>query len=290
MILIDIDDIRKIDDELISENVLIHARPLQATLRWMSLNNIQGDVSGFTKVIRDIYKILYPNQNFSFPILLVGGIAFRDQIYVTKIPLVCGKISINLFEWVDIKNSELALMQKFYLNQYKQAMYCICDLYDIAFGIDDLLKETKSKDLSYWLKMILSSIMSSAFTLSEKINLDNAIQSALLSIELAIKSCLLYLGCEYTEIKSLSHCKNKTINKLIEYNLIQSNDYFYKLYSSLPEYVNSRYSEQNLTKLDLVKLVIKIQFLVAEMIRKITTRNLAKSINLENDFQRPSLL
>lgn len=109
----------------------------------------------------------------------------------------------DLFKFVDIDKSELSLMHTYYNEQYRQAAYFICDLYDIAFGIDQLLKQDKDKDknLNYWLKMVLSSIMSTTFTLSEKINLENAIQSSLLSIELAIKSCLLYLGCDYSHIE-----------------------------------------------------------------------------------------
>ena len=45
MTVISIDDIRKIDDQLISQNVLIHQRPFQTTLEWMRLNKIQGDIS-----------------------------------------------------------------------------------------------------------------------------------------------------------------------------------------------------------------------------------------------------
>lgn len=290
MKLIDIKDIRKIDDLLISKNVLIHQRPYQATLHWMEQNKIKGDISTIGKVVNDIYKILYPSQNFSFPTLLVGGIAFRDQFYITRIPLICGKVRINLFDFVTIERSELNLMHNVYNEQYKQAMYCICDLYDIAFGIDDLLRESKSEDMNYWLKMVLSSTMSTAFTLSEKINLDNAIQSVLLSVELAIKSNLLYSGCEYSIIKGLQHSKLKTINKLVEYKKIKKNGYFEQLYDSLPEYVPARYNEQNLSKSELVNLAIKSQFLVAEMIRDMTKRNLAKSIGLEYEFERPDFL
>lgn len=82
MTVISIDDIRKIDDQLISQNVLIHQRPFQTTLEWMRLNKIQGDISSFYKPVEDIYQKLYPRQKFSIPNLLIGGIAFRDQIYI----------------------------------------------------------------------------------------------------------------------------------------------------------------------------------------------------------------
>lgn len=70
----------------------------------------------------------------------MDGIAFRDQIYITRIPVIKG---INLFDFVDIDPSELALMHNVYFEQYKKAIYSICDLYDIAFGIDDILKEKR---------------------------------------------------------------------------------------------------------------------------------------------------
>ena len=287
MTVISIDDIRKIDDQLISQNVLIHQRPFQTTLEWMRLNKIQGDRSSFYKQVEDIYQKLYPRQKFSIPNLLIGGIAFRDQIYITRIPVIKG---INLFDFVDIDPSELALMHNVYFEQYKKAVYSICDLYDIAFGIDDILNENESNEiLKYWLKMILSSIMSASFALSEEINLDNAIQSSLLSVELAAKSSLMYLGCDANYIKSLGHCRKMIKENLISYKIIDENDDFFEIYYSLPKYVDSRYKPQNLSKQELVNIAIKSQFLVSEIIRKISKRNLADSIQLEREFTRPSL-
>ena len=287
MTVISIDDIRKIDDQLISQNVLIHQRPFQTTLEWMRLNKIQGDRSSFYKTVEDIYQKLYPRQKFSIPNLLIGGIAFRDQIYITRIPVIKG---INLFDFVDIDPSELALMHNVYFEQYKKAIYSICDLYDIAFGIDDILKEKESNEiLVYWLEMILSSTMSAAFALSENINLANAIQSSLLSVELAAKSSLMYLGCDANYIKSLGHCRKMIKENLISYKIIDENDDFFEIYYSLPKYVDSRYKPQNLSKQELVNIAIKSQFLVSEIIRKISKRNLAESIQLEREFIRPSL-
>ena len=124
MTVIPIDDIRKIDDKLIAKNVLIYQRPLEATLEWMRLNKIQGDISSFYKQVEDIYQKLYPRQKFGIPNLLIGGIAFRDQIYITRIPVING---INLFDFVDIDPSEIALMHNVYFEQYKKAIYSICD-------------------------------------------------------------------------------------------------------------------------------------------------------------------
>ena len=287
MTVISIDDIRKIDDQLISQNVLIHQRPFQTTLEWMRLNKIQGDISSFCKQVEDIYQKLYPRQKFSIPNLLIGGIAFRDQIYITRIPVIKG---INLFDFVDIDPSELALMHNVYFEQYKKAIYSICDLYDIAFGIDDILKEKESNEiLVYWLEMILSSTMSAAFALSENINLANAIQSSLLSVELAAKSSLMYLGCGYKYIRSLGHHKEYIKASLISYKIINEDDVFWEIYDSLPEYVDTRYTPQNLSKQALVDIAIKSQFLVSEIIRTISKRNLAESIQLEREFTRPSL-
>ncbi len=291
MTVISIDDIRKIDDQLISQNVLIHQRPFQTTLEWMRLNKIQGDISSFYKQVEDIYQKLYPRQKFSIPNLLIGGIAFRDQIYITRIPVIYGMAGINLFDFVDIDPSELALMHNVYFEQYKKAVFSICDLYDIAFDIDDILKEKESNEiLVYWLEMILSSTMSAAFALSENINLANAIQSSLLSVELAAKSSLMYLGCDANYIKSLGHCRKMIKENLISYKIIDENDDFFEIYYSLPKYVDSRYKPQNLSKQELVNIAIKSQFLVSEIIRKISKRNLARDMQLEQQFVRPSLL
>ena len=137
--------------------------------------------------------------------------------------------------------------------------------------------------------MILSSTMSAAFALSENINLANAIQSSLLSVELAAKSSLMYLGCGYKYIRSLGHHKEYIKASLISYKIINEDDVFWEIYDSLPEYVDTRYNPQNLSKQALVDIAIKSQFLVSEIIRTILKRNLAESIQLEREFTRPSL-
>ena len=181
-------------------------------------------------------------------------------------------------------------MHNVYFEQYKKAVFSICDLYDIAFGIDDILKEKESNEiLVYWLEMILSSTMSAAFALSENINLANAIQSSLLSVELAAKSSLMYLGCGCKYIRSLGHDKGNIKASLISYKIINEDDVFWEIYDSLPEYVKTRYNPQNLSKQALVDIAIKSQFLVSEIIRKISKRNLAESIQLEQELTRPSL-
>lgn len=290
MTVISIDDIRKIDDKLIAKNVLIYQRPLEATLEWMNLNKIQGDISVFLKSIGDMYKILYPRESLSFPSLLIGGVGFRGQIYIVKIPLIFRRTKVNLHDFIEIEHSELALMYNVYYEQYQRAIYTICDLYDIAFGIDDIIQEKMSNEnLTYWLEMVLSSIMSTALTLKEENNLNNAIQSSLLSIELAVKSSLMYLGCDYEYITSLRHSKKKIKDNLISYKIINENDDFFEIYDSLPEYVDARYNPQNLSKQELVDIAIKSQFLVSEIIRKISKRNLAESIQLEREFTRPFL-
>ena len=261
MTVIPIDDIRKIDDKLIAKNVLIYQRPLEATLEWMSLNKIQGDIPSFYKPVEEIYQKLYPRQKFSIPNLLIGGIAFRDQIYITRIPVIYGRVGIKLFDFVDIDPSELALMHNVYFEQYKKAVYSICDLYDIAFGIDDILKEKASNEiLVYRLEMILSSTMSAAFALSEEINLDNAIQSSLLSVELAAKSSLMCLGCGDKYIRSLGHDKGCIKASLISYKIINEDDVFWEIYDSLPEYVKTRYNPQNLSKQALVDMQLNHSF------------------------------
>ena len=290
MTVISIDDIRKIDDKLTAKNVLIYQRPLEATFEWMNLNKIQGDISVFLKTIGDIYKTLYPRESFSFPNLIIGGIGFRGQIYIIKIPLIFGSTRINLHDFIEIEHSELALMHNVYYEQYQRAIYTICDLYDIAFGIDDIIKEKMSNEnLTYWLEMVLSSIMSTSLTLKEENILNNAIQSSLLSVELAAKSSLMYLGCGYKYIRSLGHDKGNIKASLISYKIINEDDVFGEIYDSLPEYVDARYNPQNLSKQALVDIAIKSQFLVSEIIRKISKRNLAESIQLEQEFTRPSL-
>ena len=105
------------------------------------------------KQVEDIYQKLYPRQKFSIPNLLIGGIAFRDQIYITRIPVIYGMAGINLFDFVDIDPSELALMHNVYFEQYKKAVFSICDLYDIALSLIHIYFLQKSLHAQHYLNL-----------------------------------------------------------------------------------------------------------------------------------------
>ncbi|MDY0511932.1 hypothetical protein NMV37_01660 [Pasteurella multocida] len=229
-----LDDVIKIDDKLISKGISINHRPLAAAIELKKSYYIKELGMKFEEDIMRIYNLLYPDQKFNFPNLLVGGVAFRDQFYIVRIPIIYGNI-INFYDFIDIKRKELEIIYKYYPAQYQQAMYCVCDLYDIAYGIDDLCKIYTSEK-SHWLRKVLSNIRATTFTLSENIDLDSVLQSSLLSIELAAKYCLLIKGHpeEYLR-KKIGHNKDKIIQELSKLNFIENN--FMKIYTSLPDYV-----------------------------------------------------
>jgi hypothetical protein len=232
--------------------------------------------------LMDIYRRLYPSGDFSMPALLVGGVALRDLMYPVHVHVGYGTFSVEPLKCIQITQEELNLIFRHYPEQGWRAFYSVCDLWDFGYGTADLISYgSPARDL---LNNARSSVVATPRILSGIIDIDSAVQTACLTAELSMKAALTHLGWTEQELRKLSHHLTKLAEALIGTKPTLNDDRLRIACTKFPNYVESRYSPHGLTRLELMALAMRAQFVAADAIRRVADRNLAGDMEARPDY------
>jgi hypothetical protein len=276
MVPIDEKFILEMDAKLIAEDVKLHARPFHVVTAWMSEKGLSGDVldARIWNPLMSFYRRLYPSESFSIPPLLIGGVGLRDRMYFVRVDLIFGEMTVNPVECIDITRDELTLIFNHYPEQFWKAFYGVCDLWDFAYGVDDLIgRSSPAHDL---LKNARSSLVAISRTLSGELDIDGAVQSACLTAELSMKAALVHLGTTDAQLRKLSHRLPSLANAIIDAKPTPTDDRLRVACNKFPDYVSTRYSSHGLKRIELMELAMRAQFVAADAIRRISSRNMGE--------------
>lgn len=275
--------VRRIDDELIGQDIKLHARPFNVVAAWMKENEVSGDLldKRLWDPLMEVYKKMYPKGDFSIPAVVVGGVTFRDQMYTARAKLGYGTFSVDPLKCIDIDPDELELVFKHYPDQGWRAFYAVCDLWDFGYGVDDAISSgTSARDL---LENARSSLAATARILTGDLDIDSSVQISCLTAELAIKGALKHLGATDQELKRLSHRLPSLAEALVAREPREADKRFLSAASKFPDYVNTRYANHGLTRIQLMELAMRAQFVGAEAIRRVSDRNMAGDMEARTD-------
>lgn len=278
----------RMDKELIKQDVPLYARPFRVVMAYMDENKISGDFLApeMWTPLMAIYKRLYPGGSFGFPPMLVGGVGFRDRFYLANVNIGYGTFSIDPLKQIEISRQELEIVWKQSPDEVWRAMYCVADLVDFGYSIDDLHKKKKNDAADELLQNARSSIEATARTLASGSSVDAAVQSICLAAELGMKGTLAYLGTDAKGLKALSHKLPDIATAVATARPAAGDAKMIATASGFPDYVKTRYSSHGLSRVALNELAMKAQYLAAESVRRISDRNLAGDI--EADTKTPA--
>ncbi|ASV34909.1 hypothetical protein ACW9I8_06150 [Pseudomonas reactans] len=287
---IDKEFVRQRDDELITQGLKLHQRPFHVVVAWMKANSISGDV--FDKAMWDplmaIYHTLYPAGDFSMPAMLKGSVALRDQMYPVLIAIGYGSVSVDLLDCIEIPHDELEFIFQQYPEQGWRAFYGVADLWDFAYGVSDL--EHGTGDAPQLLANARSSLAATARILAGDIDIDAAVQTICLTAELALKGALAARGWTEAQYRKLSHHLVKLADALIGEVSTAHDDRLRGAIAHFPDYVGTRYASHGMTRIELMVLAMRAQFVAAETLRRVSDRDLASKLEADpNNLPRPVL-
>ena len=94
-----------------------------------------NSISSLATALKFFFTLSFVSLHSLLPNLLIGGIAFRDQIYITRIPVIKG---INLFDFVDIDPSEINKNINVDVDLVGDLSVLLEDLYNTEFKIQDI--------------------------------------------------------------------------------------------------------------------------------------------------------
>lgn len=287
---IDKEFVRQRDDELITQGLKLHQRPIHVAMAWMKANGISGDL--FDKAmwgpLMAIYHTLYPAGDFSMPAMLKGGVALRDQMYPVRIAVGYGAVSVDPIDCIEIPRDELELIFEHYPDQGWRAVYGVADLWDFAYGVSDL--EHGTGDAPQLLANARSSLAATARILAGDIDIDAAVQTICLTAELALKGALAARGWTEAQYRKLSHHLIKLADALIGEVSTAHDDRLRGAIAHFPDYVGTRYASHGMTRIELMVLAMRAQFVAAEALRRVSHRDLASMLEADpRNLPRPVL-
>jgi hypothetical protein len=278
---IDKEFVRLRDDELIAKDIKLHQRPFHVVMAWMQAQGISGDL--LDKAIWDplmaIYHELYPAGDFSMPAMLEGGVALRDQMYPVEVAVGYGGCAVNPIDCIKIPRQELELVFQHYPEQGWRAFYSVADLWDFAYGVDDL--SHGAGDAPQLLANARSSLAATARILAGDVDIDAAVQTICLTAELSLKGALAARGWTETQYKKLSHHLDKLAEALIAEVSNANDDRLRGAVAKFPDYVGTRYSSHGMTRAQLMLLAMRAQFVAGEALRRVSDRDLASQLEAD---------
>jgi len=128
-----------------------------------------------------------------------------------------------------------------------------------------------------------SNVAATTRILSGDIDVDAAIQSACLTAELALKGALAHLGLDEQGLKGLSHNLQRLAAKLVELAPGATDSRLLAAVQKFPNYVGARYAAHGLTRVQLMDLAMRAQYVAADAVRRIADRDLGGEMEARRD-------
>jgi hypothetical protein len=275
--------VEKTDSELIEKDVPLDKRPFKVAIEWMRTSGISGDILApeLWEPLMAIYHQLYPSGDFSMPGLLESFVGFRDRAYIARVNIAFGTVTFDPLKCIDITTDELDVIWRHNPTQVWRAIYSVADLWDFAYGVNDLRGQSSDAD-QLW-SNAKSAITATARTLVGGYDVNSAVQTACLSAELTMKGMLAFIGWSEDKRKKLSHRLVDLAEAVITCRPNDNDELLRSACSNFPDYVKTRYEHHGLSRVQLVALGMRGQFVAAEVLRRVSDRNLAGEIEHGNN-------
>lgn len=273
----------QIDDELLQDGVALHARPMGVLARWMRDNGISGDIldERYYSPLRQAYDRLYPEGDFGLPPMLEGGVGFRDQVFLVRANVGFGTFAIDPKDSIEISQSALLQVWQNSPRQFWRSYYVVADIWDFAYGASDLRGNAETDAL---LANAHGHITAVARALRAAGNAAAVVQSACLVAELSMKGVLAQAGVPEPDRRRLGHHLPELAEAVIARMPNSDDDRLRSTVQAFPNFINSRYEHHGMSRIGLIDLMHRSQFVAADSVRRLTERNLAGQLNDDTSF------
>lgn len=270
------DDLLRLDSRYAEAGVAFHARPIRAAMDLLGSGfTLGGDDSEF-RAITQAYKRLMPEVDTTWPGKGIGLTASVDRVRKVTVGVVYGRCAITPEKGLGFDNREGWL--HWCRNDPEIAAdscFDFADLYDLTYGVDELQQST-SVAIEYW-HMALSYLEDIVHILATGSSVTTVLQPICMTAELAMKANLTHLGADPKTLsyRDVGHRHTVLAQRMREASPHRDDERVAAITAELPDYVNSRYKAAGLTRLNVVKLALGVQFIAASSIRRLTRRDMA---------------
>jgi HEPN domain-containing protein len=284
-----VDDLRKLDLKYAKQGVHMHQRPFHAARELLGPAFSLG-MGGNPEVQRIMaaYEAMLPEANSSWPGMGIGLVVSVDQVRKVILPVIFGGGGGPLEMWTSCGFASREDWWRWCREDRDVAAeshFAFADLYDFNYGVDDL-KSKKPEAETLW-HMAGSNLGDAANALPSAFSVDSLIQPICMVAELSIKAALVFVGASPQDFKGPKGHDLVGLAKRLSVEIPHRDDpLVQKVTTKLPPYVKSRYEPAGLTRIEVVRLALAVQFVAASSVRRVSQRDLASQME-SGDWPAP---
>jgi len=245
------------------------------------------------KLIKQHFATYYRKEDVFMPPLHVGAFLFRDLFFPIRIPIIFGSPVIDLRKFLcQATESQVKLI---FGERISTLTFCdqAFDLLDFVYGLDDLGKQERihSRSIEWW-HLAKQQLEAAAATTLGSFTKYAIVQNCCISVELLLKGALLQEGVGEVLLsnrkKGYGHNLESIASKVCKARHEINSQLVLAVASRMPSYVETRYNDIALTRVQLGHLLMNAQFLAGEILRCYSDRNFRLDASIQ-DRTYPSI-
>jgi hypothetical protein len=244
----------------------------------LSYSNSGGNQPHHIKLLRQHFDAYYRKEDLFMPPLHVGAFLFRDLFFPIRIPVIFGSPVIDLrqFLWQATESQAQLIFGK----RTSTLTFCdqAFDLLDFVYGLDDLGEQVRiSPRTIEWWQLAKQQLEAAAATTLGSLTKYAIVQNCCVSAELLLKGALLQEGVDELLLPNSNigygHNLVSMAKKLCKIRDEIDDQLILAVATRMPNYVETRYNDIGLTRVQLGHLLMNTQFLAGEILRIYSDRN-----------------
>jgi hypothetical protein len=264
------DDLYRLDLKYAEEGITPHQRPMRAAKELLGSGFAIGAFGNpeVEKITRT-YVELFPEVKSTWPGTGIGLAASVDQVRKLVLPVDFGTASpqpwqagfANAEEWWSWCRGQEAIASS--------ASFAFADLLDFSTGLSRVGHQ-KPKAERLW-KLTQSNLADVANALPAAFSVDSVTQPICMVAELALKAHLVWKGADPDSFRGPDgHDLVKLAESMAQQSPYRDDPLVAEVVGNLPHYVASRYDPAGLSRLQVVRLALGVQFVAASTLRRIS--------------------
>lgn len=267
-------DLRALDLKYAKAGVKPHARPLRAAVELLGGDFSMGVFANpEVKKITEAYRALFPHVDEIWPGMGIGLAVSGDQARKVTLGVDFGSPTVTPWQAIGFKDEGSWWL---WCQEDPQiaagTALAFADLHDFANGVE-VLAPSHAGAADLW-HMAASNLSDVGTILPTTPGVDSVLQPICLTAELSLKGALTYLGEKY----AFKHHLSVLSASLAKVKPHRDDGLISEVIKRFPDYVDSRYKAEGLTRFDVVRLALAAQFIAASSVRRLGPVDLAQAM------------
>ncbi|MFD1261542.1 HEPN domain-containing protein [Entomomonas asaccharolytica] len=266
-----------LDKKYAKEDIPFYRRPYCAVQDILGVRAITPETDE-AKLIKEAYKKLIPEVSTNWSGYGVGIIASMDQVRKFILPIVFGQVNISIYKGIGFTDEHTWwIWCRFNKETAENSKQSFINIYDFAYGVN-ALSDKQNEAHTFW-EQATSNLEVIADSLVNTYRTNSILQPICMAAELAMKGTLSYLGLSKDELKhKYGHSHKKLAKAMIKKKPHSDDKKLLAIINRLPDYIETRYDDSNMSRLEIVNLALDIQFIVASALRRISGIEIEKGM------------